>query len=320
MELNMEATAAVIGLQHKDLLSVARLERGEIESIYRLTATLKRDRHAHAEVLKGKSLAMLFEKESLRTRFTFDIGMQELGGHAIFYDHRHARLGSRESIADMAHNLERWVHGIVARTFRHKVVEDLAYYANVPVINALTDSLHPCQALTDLFTLREKRGTLEGAKIYYIGDGNNTCCSLVNTASKLGVDITVCTPPGYEPHAGVIDQARNLSEASGSDVVLVNTPGHLIEGSCAVYTDVWASMGQEGETEERRTIFGPYQVNEELMARAEPDAFFMHCLPAHREWEVTASVIDSDRSIVFDQAENRLHTIKAVMVATLAGR
>jgi ornithine carbamoyltransferase len=218
----------------------------------------------------------------------------------------------------MAHNLERWVHGIVARTFRHKVVEDLAYYADVPVINALTDSLHPCQALTDLFTLRERRGTLEGAKLYYIGDGNNTCCSLINAASKLGVDITVCAPPGYEPHAGVLDQARNVAEESGSSVVLVNTPGHLIEGSHAVYTDVWASMGQEGETEERRAIFSPYQVTEELMAQAEPGAYFMHCLPAHREWEVSAEVIDSDRSIVFDQAENRLHVQKAIMALLMA--
>lgn len=299
---------------HKDLLSVGQLAPGDIDTIFAATAKLKAGRERYTDLLRHKKLAMLFEKESLRTRFTFDVGIQDLGGSAVFYEHRHARLGSRESIMDMARNLERWVHGIVARTYRHKVVEELANHASVPVINGLTDSMHPCQALTDFFTLTEKWGTAKGRKLYYIGDGNNTCASLIDAGAKLGCNVTVCTPENYEPHAAIIEQARGFARESGARIEVVNEAGDDIHDADAVYTDVWASMHQEGEIEERNALFAPFQVNEALMARARPDALFLHCLPAHRGWEVTSGVIDSPQSIVYDQAENRLHTQKAIMV------
>jgi len=307
-------------LPHKDLLSVAHLAPGDIDTIFQASAVLKAGRERYTDLLKHKKLAMIFEKESLRTRFTFDVGMQDLGGSAVFYEHRHARLGSRESVADMARNLERWVHGIVARTFRHKVVEELARHASIPVINGLTDSLHPCQALTDFFTLQERWGSVKGRTLYYIGDGNNTCNSLIDCAAKLGCNMIVCSPENYEPHVAVVDQARGFARESGSTIEVVNAPGEDIEYADAVYTDVWASMHQEGEIEERNAIFGRYQVNEALMARARPNAVFMHCLPAHRGWEVTPGVIDGAQSIVFDQAENRLHVQKAILVLLMGKR
>jgi ornithine carbamoyltransferase len=313
------ATSPFGTLPHKDLISDAHLAAGDIETIFAAARELKRARDLYTDVLRHKKLAMVFEKESLRTRFTFDVGMQDLGGSAVFYEHRHARLGSRESIADMAHNLERWVHGIVARTYRHKVVEDLARHARIPVINGLTDSLHPCQALTDYFTLTERWGSVAGRKLYYIGDGNNTCNSLIYSGSKLGCHVTVCTPEDYEPHVAVLDQAKTFARESGARIEVVNEPGADIDDADAIYTDVWASMGQEDEIEERNAIFSPYQVNDRLMRRAKSGAVFMHCLPAHRGWEVTSDVIDSDRSIVFDQAENRLHVQKAILVL-LMGR
>ena len=306
-------------LPHKDLLTVGQLAPGDIETIFNAARILKAGREVHTDILRGKKLAMLFEKESLRTRFTFDVGMQDLGGSAVFYEHRHARLGSRESIADVARNLERWVHGIVARTFRHKVVEELAKYANIPVINGLTDSMHPCQALSDFFTLHEKWGEVKGRHLYYIGDGNNTCNSLVDAAAKLGCNVTVCAPENYEPHAAVIEHARTFARESGAVVEVVNSPGEDIEYADAVYTDVWASMHQDGEIEERNAIFGRYQVNEALMAKAKPGALFLHCLPAHRGWEVTPGVLDGPQSVVFDQAENRLHVQKAIL-ALLMGK
>ncbi len=301
-------------LPHKDLLSVAHLAPGDIDTIFNASSMLKAGRETYTDLLRHKKLAMIFEKESLRTRFTFDVGMQDLGGSAVFYEHRHARLGSRESIADMARNLERWVHGIVARTFRHKVVEELAKHASIPVINGLTDSLHPCQALTDFFTLQEKWGSFKGRTLYYIGDGNNTCNSLIDCGAKLGCNVIVCAPENYEPHVAVVDQARSFARESGGSIEVVNTPGEAIEQADAVYTDVWASMHQDGEIEERNAVFGPYQVNEALMAKAKPGALFLHCLPAHRGWEVTPGVLDGAQSVVFDQAENRLHVQKAILV------
>jgi ornithine carbamoyltransferase len=265
-------------------------------------------------VLKGKRLAMIFEKDSLRTRFTFDIGMQDLGGSAVFMDHRDVRLGSRESLKDMARNLERWVDGIVARTFKHRALEELAANCSIPVINGLSDYLHPCQALADVFTLTEKWGSVKGRKLVYVGDGNNTCHSLVHVAARLGANMTVCSPEGYEPNARVISEAMLMARESGSDIQIVNDPETAVRGADAVYTDVWASMGQEDEIEERSAIFNDYRVDEEMMAIAKPDALFMHCLPAHRGQEVTAGVIDGPNSIVYDIAENRLHVQKAVMV------
>ena len=305
-------------LPHKDLTSIAQLSTAEVGLIFDTAAELKKNRRQHDALLKGRKLAMIFEKDSLRTRFTFDVGMQGLGGHAVFMDHRDARIGARESIRDVAKNLERWVDVVVARTFKHRVVTDLAESCSIPVINGLSDYLHPCQALSDFFTLHEKwGGQVAGRKIVYVGDGNNTCHSLVHTAAKLGAHITVCTPEGYEPNSKVVNEAMREAVSTGSEVVIVSDPHKAVEGADAIYTDVWASMGQEDEVEERNAIFLDYQVDEELMALANPDAFFMHCLPAHRGAEVTAGVMDGPQSVVFDIAENRLHVQKAILVLLL---
>jgi len=317
----MTATLTRFGkLPSKDLLTIAQLGTGDIETVFETAAELKRGRDQHNSVLKGKRLAMIFEKDSLRTRFTFDIGMQDLGGSAVFTDHRDARLGSRESLKDMARNLERWVDGIVARTFKHRALEELAANCSIPVINGLSDYLHPCQALADVFTLTEKWGSVKGRKLVYVGDGNNTCHSLVHVAARLGANMTVCSPEGYEPNARVISEAMLMARESGSDIEIVNDPETAVLGADAVYTDVWASMGQEDEIEERSAIFNDYRVDEEMMAHAKPDALFMHCLPAHRGQEVTAGVIDGPNSVVYDIAENRLHVQKAVMVLLMGGR
>ena len=297
----------------KDLLSISQIQAGDIQTIFDAARTLKADRAGFGDLLRGKRLGMIFEKESLRTRFTFDVGMQDLGGSAVFMDHRHVRLGTRESIKDMARNLERWVHGIVARTYKHKALEELAANCSIPVINGLSDHVHPCQALADFFTLSEKWGDVRGRKITYVGDGNNTCHSLIHVAARLGAHITVCSPEGYEPNARVVNEAMLMARESGSDVRILNDAEAGVKGADAVYTDVWASMGQEDETEERAAIFNDYRVDEEMMALAKPGALFLHCLPAHRGQEVTSGVIDSPASIVFDIAENRLHVQKAIL-------
>ena len=313
-------TTATLGtLPFKDLLSISQLGPGDVETIFDTTRTLKTDRAAYAELLRGKRLAMIFEKDSLRTRFTFDIGMQDLGGSAVFMDHRDVRLGSRESVKDMARNLERWVNGIVARTFKHRVLEELAANCEIPVINGLSDYLHPCQALADFYTLTERWGSVKGRKVVYVGDGNNTCHSLVHVAALLGTHITVCTPEGYEPNARVVSEAMLMARESGADIQILNDAERGVKDADAVYTDVWASMGQEDEIEERAGIFHDYRVDEELMALAKPDAVFMHCLPAHRGQEVTSGVIDGPQAIVYDIAENRLHVQKAVL-ALLMGK
>ena len=305
-------------LSQKNLLSVGSLTAADIQTIYDTAKSLKANRGNHGEPLRGKQLAMIFEKDSLRTRFTFEIGMRELGGGATFMDHRDARLGSRESIKDMARNLERWVHGIVARTFKHRAVEELAAQCGIPVINGLSDFLHPCQALTDFFTLTERWGDVSGKRFCYVGDGNNTCHSLIYTAVKLGAHITVCSPQGYEPNARVVNEAMRSAAETGSEIVITNDPREGPAGADAVYTDVWASMGQEDEIEERNALFADYQVSEEMMDLAGPDALFLHCLPAHRGAEVTAGVMDGPRSIVYDIAENRLHVQKAIMTLLIA--
>jgi ornithine carbamoyltransferase len=285
----------------------------DIERVFAVAKALKAGRTVHTEVLRHKRLAMIFEKDSLRTRFTFDIGMQDLGGSAVFMDHRDARLGSRESVKDVAKNLERWVHGIVARTFKHKVLEELAMHTSIPVINGLSDFVHPCQALSDFFTLSEKWGSVKGRTLTYVGDGNNTCHALIHTAVKLGTNIRVCSPEGYEPNARVVNEAMRVAQETGTEVTILNDPDAAADGADAIYTDVWASMGQEDEIEERNGIFAAYQVDEEMMARAKPGALFMHCLPAHRGWEVTQEVMDGPQSVVYDIAENRLHVQKAVL-------
>jgi ornithine carbamoyltransferase len=306
-------------LPQKDLLSEALLSPGDIHELYAAASALKREPRKYSRLLEGQRLGMIFEKESLRTRFTFDIGMQDLGGSAVYLDHRHARLGSRESIKDMARNLERWVHGIVARTYKHRALLELAENCDIPVINGLTDYLHPCQALTDFFTLTEKWGKVAGKRVVYIGDGNNTCHSLLVCGAKLGAHVTVCTPEGYEPNAKVVSEAMHVARETGSEIHITDDPSEAVTGADAIYTDVWASMGQEDETEERAAIFAEYQVDEEMMALTN-NAYFLHCLPAHRGMEVTAGVMDGERSIVFDNAENRLHVQKAILAMLMSGR
>ena len=301
-------------LPHKDLLSVAKLSGDDIRKIYRAATELKTRRAHYTDLMLGKRVAMIFEKDSLRTRFTFEVGIQDLGGSAVFMDHRDARLGSRESIKDMARNLERWVHVIVARTFKHRAVTELAANCDIPVINGLSDFLHPCQALTDLFTLTEKWGSVGGKRLCFIGDGNNTCHSLIYTAAKLGAHFTICSPEGYEPNAKVVNEAMMAARDTGSEITILNDPVEASEGADMIYTDVWASMGQEDEIEDRAAIFHDYQVNDAMMARAADGAYFLHCLPAHRGHEVTATVMDGERSIVYDNAENRLHVQKALLV------
>jgi ornithine carbamoyltransferase len=307
-------------LPHKDLISVADLGVGDLHAIYDAAAALKKHRDTMTDLLKGRRLAMIFEKDSLRTRFTFDIGMQDLGGSAVFMDHRDARLGQREAIKDLAKNFERWVHGIVARTFKHKVLFELAEHCEIPVINGLSDLMHPCQALTDFFTLTEKWGNVKGRRLLYVGDGNNTCHSLLHTASKLGVHMTVCSPEGYEPNSKIVNEAMIIGRETGAEIRVVNDPETAAVGMDAIYTDVWASMGQEDEIEERAGVFNDYQVDEDMMKKANSGAYFMHCLPAHRGARVTVGVMDGPQSIVYDIAENRLHVQKAILVLLLQKR
>jgi ornithine carbamoyltransferase len=300
-------------LPHKDLISAAHLSPDDVQAIFATAATLKAGRDVYTDVMRHTRVAMIFEKDSLRTRFTFDIGIQDLGGSAVFLDHRDARIGSRENVKDVALNLERWADIIVLRVFKHRVITEMASNCSIPVINGLSDFLHPCQALSDFFTLTEKWGDVRGKRVCFVGDGNNTCHSLIHVAAKLGAHMTVCSPEGYEPNSKVVNHAMKTGRETGSEITIMNDPIEATEGADAIYTDVWASMGQEDEIEERAAIFGDYQVDEAMMARAADGALFMHCLPAHRGAEVTTGVMDSDQSVVYDIAENRLHVQKAIM-------
>jgi ornithine carbamoyltransferase len=300
-------------LSVRDLIADGDLTRRDLELIFQVTERVKSSPGSFARALEGKQLAMIFEKPSLRTRVTFEVGMTSMGGFAVYLDHAKPRLGERESIKDVARNLERWVHGIVARTFSHTAVQDLAEHASIPVINALTDAFHPCQALADLFTLGERVGRLKGLKLAFVGDGNNVCHSLMVSAAKFGVSVSVATPPGFEPKSEIVDEAKAIGRKTGAKINLFHDPVEAVAGAHAVYTDVWASMGQEYAAHLRAQVFAPYRVTEELMEAA-GDALFMHCLPAHRGQEVTDAVIDSPRSIVYDQAENRLHVQKALLL------
>jgi len=300
-----------------DLIAERDLTRRDLELIFQLAERVKASPGSFAQALQGKQLALIFEKPSLRSRVTFEVGMTSMGGYAIYLDHTKPRLGERESIKDIARNLERWVHGIVARTFAHAAVQELADHASIPVINALTDLLHPCQALADYFTLGEKLARLKGLKLAFVGDGNNVCHSLMITGAKLGVSVNVATPPGFEPKAEIVEDAKAFAKKTGARVQLFNDPAEAVAGAHAVYTDVWASMGQEYAAHLRAQVFAPYRITEELMAAAGPGAVFMHCLPAHRGQEVTDAVIDSPQSIIFDQAENRLHVQKALLLLLL---
>jgi ornithine carbamoyltransferase len=300
-----------------DLLADRDLTRGDLQLIFELAERVKAAPGSFAQALRGRQLALIFEKPSLRTRVTFEVGMTSLGGFAVYLEHAKPRLGEREAIKDIARNLERWVDGIVARTFAHEAVVELAQFASIPVINALTDLFHPCQALGDFLTLKNKFGDLEGLKLAFVGDGNNVCHSLMITAAKLGVSMRVATPPGYEPKAAILAEAKALAAESGATSELVHHPLEAVAGAQAVYTDVWASMGQEYAMHLRAQVFAPYRVTRELMATAASDAVFMHCLPAHRGQEVTDEVIDCPRSVVYEQAENRLHVQKALLILLL---
>jgi ornithine carbamoyltransferase len=300
-------------LSVQDLISIDHLGLADLQLIFALAEAIKKSPADYASALKGKVLALIFEKPSLRTRVTFDVGMTSMGGSAIFLDHSEAKLGERESIRDVARNLERWVHGIVARTYKNKSVVELAEHASIPVINGLTDLLHPCQALTDYFTILEKFGSFQGLKFAYIGDGNNTCHSLIDGAAKLGVELWIASPKGFEPKERIVSEAARFAKESGAQIRIVNDPVEAARDASIVYTDVWASMGQEAETEDRAAVFADYQVDSELMSHARKDAVFMHCLPAHRGYEVAPGVIDSPQSIVYDEAENRLHIQKAIL-------
>ena len=301
----------------RHFLSIHDLGADEVGSIFDLTAELKREPERFRAALAGRSLAMIFEKSSTRTRVSFEVGMTQLGGHALFLSSRDIQLGRGEPIADTARVLSRYVDAIMARTFAHQTVLDLARFGSVPVINGLTDELHPCQGMADYFTLREAFGELGGRRLAYVGDGNNVAHSLMFGGPKVGMDVAVATPEGYEPKPGWVELARQDAEAAGTRLLVTHDPREAVEGASAVYTDVWASMGQEQEAEKRRAAFAGWTVDAALMARARQDAVFLHCLPAHRGEEVAAEVIDGPQSRIFDEAENRLHVQKAILLRLL---
>ncbi|MFY9561763.1 MAG: ornithine carbamoyltransferase [Terriglobales bacterium] len=303
----------------RDLLSAHDLVPHEIHALFHLTAMLKLRPAEFRGALAGKQMVMFFEKPSLRTRLTFEAGMDSLGGSTFFVDQTRSRLDARESLHDIAHNLERWIDIIVLRTFSHATVEDMAAHADVPVINALSDLEHPCQALADLFTLQEHFGDLSKVRLAYVGDGNNVAHSLLLLGAALGAAVSIATPAAHAPTPAIVAAAETLAEETGAAINILTDPREAVAGADAVYTDVWASMGQEGEADSRSAVFAPYQVNAALMQDAAPHALFMHCLPAHRGWEVTDEVIDSPNSVVFEQAENRLHIQKAILVWLLGG-
>lgn len=298
----------------KDFITIHDLTVYEFHEIMDMTEKMKKNPGKYRKVLKDKILAMIFQKPSLRTRMTFEVGMLQLGGEAVYLAPSDIQMGTREGVRDIGKNLERWVDGIMIRTFGHNIVLELAESTRIPVINGLTDLLHPCQAMADFFTLREKKGSFSGLKLAYVGDGNNVCHSLMLAAAKAGIKMAVATPAGYEPKPEIVAWAKEDGKDTGFELTITNDPVEAVSGADAVYTDVWASMGQENEKEIRKKIFTPYQVNKELFSKAKADAYFMHCLPAHRGEEVTDEVIDSPNSIVYDQAENRLHVQKVIMM------
>ena len=302
-----------------DLISTRDLGPQGVEAVLHLAELMKSRPSVFQRALAGKQMVMFFEKPSLRTRLTFEAGMTSLGGTAMFVDQTHSRIDARESLSDIAHNLERWVDVIVLRTFAQETIEGMAKYATVPVINALSDLEHPCQALADYLTLQERFGDLQKITLAYVGDGNNMAHSLMLTSACLGSSIRVATPKGYEPNARIVADAKKIAKQTGGRIELLTDPHAAVSGVDAVYTDAWASMGQEEEASNRARIFPPYQVNSTLMAEAAPGAAFMHCLPAHRGEEVTNEVMDSENSVIFEQAENRLHVQKAILYLLLGG-
>jgi ornithine carbamoyltransferase len=312
----MTAVAATLTLTN-DLLTGMEWGPAQVRELFHLAADIKARPDRYRGALAGRFLALIFEKPSLRTRVTFEVGISSLGGASVFLDHTGARLGQRESVRDVARNLERWVQGIVARTFAQESLDELAAHGRIPVINALSDRFHPCQALSDFFTLEDRFGGLRGLKLAYVGDGNNVCHSLLTIGARVGAQIRVATPAGFEPDPSVVSEAKRVARETRGKIEILRSPQEAVAGAQAVYTDVWASMGQEEEAAARDVAFAGYQVNEALLTLADPDAVFLHCLPAHRGSEVSAGVMDSERSIVFDQAENRLHVQKAILLTLL---
>jgi ornithine carbamoyltransferase len=303
----------------KDFISLKDFSAAEIQYLLILGRQIKTHPTTYSDALKRKTLALIFEKPSLRTRVSFDVGIQQLGGFSIYLSPAEINLGKRESVYDVAKNLERMVQGIMVRTFSHEVVEQMAASANIPVINGLTDYSHPCQAMADYLTMWEVKGNLEGLKVAYIGDGDNVAHSLMFAGAQLGSHVWIASPQGYEPKAEAVRWAVERGKETGATCTVTNDPEEAVSGADVVYTDVWASMGQEAESEKRDRIFAPYQVNGKLFAQARRDAIFLHCLPAHRGKEVTNEVIDCPRSYVFQQAENRLHVQKAIMLELMKG-
>lgn len=302
----------------KDLLSIADLSAEEVAEL--IESALRMKSKGLEPVLAGQALALVFEKPSLRTRVSFEMAMYQLGGRALYLSDAEVGLGKREPVADVARVLSRFVNAIAARTFAHSTVEALARHAPVPVVNALSDYEHPCQALGDLLTIKEKKKALKGVAIAYVGDGNNVANSLLLAACAVGADFRIASPPGYEIDKSVLRTARKAAGQSGSEILCVTEPEEAVKGADVVYTDVWTSMGQEAEKEQRRRAFAAYQVNARLLGLARKTAIFMHPLPAHHGEEVAEGIVDSPRSVVFDQAENRLHIQKAILASLLGKR
>ncbi len=311
--------APVEALFGRDLVSIADFTSAELRTILHRAHALKREQRARRphRLLEGRTLAMIFEKPSLRTRCTFETGMTQLGGHAIDLAQNHMQMGTRESVPDVARNLERWVDVIMARVYSHQTVIDLAANSAVPVINGLSDFCHPCQVMADLQTIEEHRGRLTSLKIAYVGDGNNVTNSLIFAAGVLGLDLHIGAPHGYQPTGPVLARAREMALHSDGEIVVHDDPVAAVDGADVIYTDSWVSMGQEAESAARMNVFPPYQVNAALLAHASAEAIVMHCLPAHRGLEITDEVIDGPHSVVFDQSENRLHAQKAILTLLL---
>ena len=314
-----DVLAAAARLAGEDLCSISDLSSPEVRAILKLGHDVKRNPQDYRRALDAKQMVLMFEKASLRTRLAFETGINTMGGNAIFVDQTSSPLGEREAISDIARNVERWVDVIVLRTYAHDTITEMAANSRVPVINALSDFEHPCQALADFMTLEEHFGSAAGLNFTYVGDGNNVCHSLMLAGAQLGANVTVATPRGYSPDIEIVTKAREIAEVNGCEVRLLQDPQAAVEGTDAVYTDVCVSMGMEHESTKRAPIFRPFQVNEALMAKAGERAVFMHCLPARRNAEVTDAVLDGPQSIVFDQAENRMHAQKALLLLLLGG-
>lgn len=319
MSLSQSLTNQTFDLRGRDFLEMDDYSTEEIQYLLDLAIELKR-KQKNGEVyepLKGKTVGLIFEKSSTRTRVSFEVGTYQLGGHALFLSKNDIQLGRGETIADTAGVMSRYLDGIMIRTFGHDKVVELAKYASVPVINGLSDLAHPCQVLADYQTIYEHKGKLQGIKLAYVGDGNNMAHSLMIGGAKLGVHVSVASPEGYEPDAAVVQQAQQFAKATGAIIEVVHDPQAAVLNADVIYSDVWASMGFEEEQKQRELAFKDYQVNEQLASYAKPDYVFMHCLPAHRGEEVSVGVIDGEHSIIFDQAENRLHAQKALMAALI---